>query len=121
MTRVLLQVPGHDATDITAALKAQHRKGKPPMMPDPEFDQAADNAYAVTAAELRSFIERIEADEARKAEIAGEIKETYAEAKGRGYDTKAIRTLIAQRRRKPDEVAEEEAVLAMYRVALGMD
>jgi len=43
-----------------------------------------------------------------------------AEAKGRGYDTKVIRKVIALRKRKPDEIAEEEAIMDMYKAALGM-
>ena len=43
-----------------------------------------------------------------------------AEAKGRGYDTKVMRKVIALRKRKPDEIAEEEAVLELYKAALGM-
>ena len=43
-----------------------------------------------------------------------------AEAKGRGYDTKVMRKVVALRKRKPDEIAEEEAVLEMYKAALGM-
>jgi uncharacterized protein (UPF0335 family) len=43
-----------------------------------------------------------------------------AEAKGRGYDTRVLRKVIALRKREPDDIAEEEAVLDMYRQALGM-
>ena len=76
--------------------------------------------YAVTAEELRQFIERVEQLEAEKRDLAEQLKETMAEAKGRGYDTKILRKLIALRRRKPDEIAEEEAVLEAYKAALGM-
>lgn len=78
------------------------------------------DAYAVTADELRQFIERAEQLEAEKKNIAEQEKELFAEAKGRGYDTKVMRKVIALRKRKPDEIAEEEAVLEMYRQALGM-
>jgi len=43
-----------------------------------------------------------------------------AEAKGRGYDVKVLRKIIALRKRKPDDIAEEEAVLDLYKAALGM-
>lgn len=75
---------------------------------------------AVTAAELRQFIERIEQLDAEKRDIAETRKEALAEAKSRGYDTKIMLRVIALRKRKPDEIAEEEAVLDMYRSALGM-
>lgn len=76
--------------------------------------------YAVTADELRQFIERYEQLESEKKAIADQLKEVMAEAKGRGYDTKVMRKVIALRKRKPDEIAEEEAVLDMYKAALGM-
>ena len=79
-----------------------------------------DSSYRVTANELRQFIERFERLEAEKKEIADQQKEVMAEAKGRGYDTKVMRKLVALRRRDKDDIAEEEAVLAMYREALGM-
>jgi len=74
----------------------------------------------VTAAELRNFVERYEQLEAEKKEISDLQKETMAEAKGRGYDTKALRKLIADRKKTPDQLAEEEAILDLYRPALGM-
>lgn len=77
-------------------------------------------SYAVTADELRQFIERYEQLEAEKKDVAEQQKELMAEAKGRGYDTRVMRQLIALRKRKPDELAEEEAVLEMYKTALGM-
>jgi len=75
---------------------------------------------AVSAAELRAFIERIEAEEERKREIADEIKEIYAEAKGRGYDTKALRKIVQIRRKSAEEREEEDAILETYLAALGM-
>ncbi|ALI56317.1 hypothetical protein IMCC12053_2370 [Celeribacter marinus] len=80
----------------------------------------ADATYRVTADELRSFVERYERLEMEKKDIADQQKEVMAEAKGRGYDTKALRTLIALRKKSSDEIAEEEAVLEMYKEALGM-
>ena len=75
---------------------------------------------AVTADELRQFVERIEQLDSEKRDIADQRKEVMAEAKGRGYDTAVIRALVTLRRKKPDEVAEFEAVLDLYRQALGM-
>ncbi|MEO8241972.1 MAG: DUF2312 domain-containing protein [bacterium] len=78
------------------------------------------DAYTVTADELRQFIERFEQLESEKADVAEQQKELMAEAKGRGYDTKVMRKVIALRKRKPDEIAEEEAIMEMYKTALGM-
>lgn len=79
-----------------------------------------DSTYSVTADELRQFIERYEHLEAEKKDIADQQKEVMAEAKGRGYDTGALRKIIAIRKRKPDDIAEEEAVIEVYKAALGM-
>jgi len=79
-----------------------------------------DEPYKVTADELRQFIERYEKLESEKADAAEQQKELMAEAKGQGYDTKVMRKVIAMRKRKPDELAEEEAILEMYKTALGM-
>lgn len=78
-----------------------------------------DEAYSVTADELRQFVERVEQLEAEKAAIADQVKEVFAEAKGRGYDVPALRKLIALRRRDKDDVAEE-AILDLYKQAMGM-
>ncbi|MDV4167687.1 DUF2312 domain-containing protein [Rhodovulum sp. FJ3] len=83
-------------------------------------DPVTDTTYRVTAEELRQFIERYERLEAEKKDIADQQKEVMAEAKGRGYDTKVIRKVIALRKKSSDEIAEEEAVLEMYKEALGM-
>ena len=81
---------------------------------------ARPDNYHVAAEELRQFIERYERLEAEKKDIADQQKEVMAEAKGRGYDTKVMRKVIALRKREPDDIAEEEAVLEMYKEALGM-
>jgi uncharacterized protein (UPF0335 family) len=79
------------------------------------------DAYNVTADELRQFIERYEQLEAEKKDVTENQKELMAEAKGRGYDTKVMKKVIALRKRKPDDIAEDEAVLEMYKAALGMN
>ena len=78
------------------------------------------DTYSVTADELRQFIERMEQLDAEKADVAEQQKELMAEAKGRGYDTRILRKVIALRKRKPDDIAEEEAILELYKTALGM-
>ncbi|MDH5529614.1 MAG: DUF2312 domain-containing protein [Paracoccaceae bacterium] len=83
-------------------------------------DVVSDATYSVTADELRQFIERYEHLEAEKKDITDQQKEVMAEAKGRGYDTKVIRKVIALRKRDKEDLAEEEAVLEMYKAALGM-
>ena len=82
--------------------------------------EVRDRAYSVTANELRRFIERWERLEAERSDLAQDQKEVMAEAKGRGYDVKTIRKVIALRKRSPEAVAEEEAILDIYKSALGM-
>lgn len=79
-----------------------------------------DSTYRVTADELRQFIERFERLEAEKSDVAEQQKEVMAEAKSRGYDTKILRKVIALRKRDKDDLAEEEAVMELYKEALGM-
>lgn len=106
-------------TDLAAPGGRSPRSG-PPLRQTPEDRAVADAVYASTGAELRQFIERAEQLEAEKRETAELIRSVFAEARGRGFDTKALRRIIALRRRRPDEIAEEEAVLEAYRAALGM-
>ncbi|MGC3937543.1 DUF2312 domain-containing protein [Roseobacter sp. EG26] len=88
---------------------------------DPAVVEApGDATYRVTANELRQFVERIERLDAEKKDLAEQQKEVMAEAKARGYDTKVMRKVIALRKRDADDIAEEEAVLEMYKEALGM-
>jgi uncharacterized protein (UPF0335 family) len=74
----------------------------------------------VAADELKQFIERIERLEEEKKTIADDVKEVYAEAKGRGFDTKAMRTIVRLRAKEPQERQEEEAMLELYKQAIGM-
>ena len=70
--------------------------------------------------QLKSIVERIERLEEEKKVIAGDIKEVYAEAKGTGFDTKAVRTIVRLRKKEEAERKEEEAIIDLYKAALGM-
>lgn len=74
----------------------------------------------VAADELRLLVERIERLEEEKKAISDDVKDVFAEAKSRGYDTKAIRKIVQIRRKKKEEYQEEEAILDTYLAALGM-
>ncbi len=71
--------------------------------------------------QLKSFIERIERLEEEKKTIADDIKEVFAEMKGTGFDTKAVRVLIRLRGMDQAERQEAEAILDLYKAALGME
>ena len=83
-------------------------------------DITNETAQTVAAGQLRAFIERVERLEEEKKTISEDIKEVYAEMKGTGFDTKAVRTLIRLRKKDQAERQEEEAILDLYKAALGM-
>ena len=84
------------------------------------MDDNISGSYRVAADELRQFVERFENLEIQKRNIADQQKEVMAEAKSRGYDTKIMRKLVVLRKRDLQDLAEEEAILSMYKSALGM-
>lgn len=83
-------------------------------------DEITETSQTVAAGQLRALIERIERLEEEKKTIADDIKEVYAEAKGTGFDTAAIRQLVRLRKKDQAERQEEEAILDLYKAALGM-
>lgn len=79
-----------------------------------------DQNTVVATGQLRTFIERIERLEEEKKTISGDIKEVYAELKGNGFDAKAVREIIRLRKKEDHERQEEEAMVELYKNALGM-
>jgi uncharacterized protein (UPF0335 family) len=79
-----------------------------------------DTSQTVAAGQLRAFIERIERLEEERGTINDDIKEVFAEAKGTGFDTAAMRTIVALRRKDQSERQEEQSILDLYMAALGM-
>ena len=77
--------------------------------------------YRVAGEELRQFVERFERLEIEKKDISDQQKEVMAEAKSRGYDTRIMRKIVSLRKRDLEDVAEEEAILNIYKTALGMN
>ncbi len=75
---------------------------------------------SVAGAELKQFIERIERLEEEKKALANDIKDVFAELKGRGFDVKAVRSILAIRKQDHEERVELEAILELYMSALGM-
>jgi uncharacterized protein (UPF0335 family) len=69
---------------------------------------------------LKAFVERIEKLEEEKKTISDDIRDVYAEAKGTGFDVKALRTVVRMRKEDKDERKEHEAILDTYLAALGM-
>jgi uncharacterized protein (UPF0335 family) len=77
-------------------------------------------AGAIAGDALRKYIERIERLEEEKRALAGDIREIYAEAKGNGFEPRVMRRVVSLRRMKPADRAEEEALLGVYREAVGV-
>ncbi len=77
-------------------------------------------AGGIAAGQLRSYIERIERLEDEKAALAADIREIYSEARGNGFDVRAMRQLIRLRKLDAQDRAEREALLDLYRSAVGV-
>jgi uncharacterized protein (UPF0335 family) len=80
-----------------------------------------DDINPSTAGQLKAFIERIERLEEEKRQIADDIKDVYAEAKGTGFDAKILRKIVSLRRQDANERREQEEILDTYLRALGME
>ncbi len=70
--------------------------------------------------QLRSFVERIEYLEEKKAEVTHEIREIFAEAKGQGFDTKALREVLKLRKMKNEDRTALEELVDLYKHHIGM-
>ncbi len=70
--------------------------------------------------QLKAIIERIERLEEEKKTISEDIRDVFAEAKGNGYDVKALRTIVRMRKQDANERQEQETILETYMQALGM-
>ncbi|WP_412058882.1 DUF2312 domain-containing protein [Bartonella sp. DGB2] len=84
------------------------------------MNDITNESQAIAVGQLRSFIERIERLEEEKKTISDDIKDVYAELKGTGFDSKAVRTIIRLRKKEDHERQEEEAIIELYKEALGM-
>ena len=80
----------------------------------------SDAAHGVARDQLRAFVERIERLEEEKKTIADDIKEVFLECKSTGFDVKAVRQIVRLRKQDQAERQEAEAILDLYKAALGM-
>jgi uncharacterized protein (UPF0335 family) len=69
---------------------------------------------------LRQYIERIQKLTEEKQSIALDIREVFGEVKANGYDTKIIRQIIKLLAMDAADREEQEALLDLYKGALGM-
>lgn len=80
----------------------------------------SENVTKLAADQLKAVIERIERLEEEKKTFVEDIRDVYTEAKGNGYDVKALRTIVRMRKQDANERAEQETILDTYLHALGM-
>lgn len=92
------------------------------MRMESQVNKQPSIGHNITAAkaELASIIDRIEAQETEIREFQKNRAEIYLEAKGRGYDVKALKAIVRMRKQGADERAEQAAILEMYMAALDM-
>lgn len=83
-------------------------------------EEVSETAQTVAAGQLRAYIERVERLMEEKQTIADDIKEVYAEMKGTGFDTTAVRTVIRLKQMDAAMRQEREAIVDLYKSALGM-
>ncbi len=88
---------------------------------EPGVGHNSEGAEGIAADELKQFIERVERLEEEQAGLAEDKKEVYAEAKGRGFDVKTIRKIVAMRKQDESDRKEQAAILELYCQALGLD
>lgn len=116
MTEVTIEIPGHEPIHTTTeGIRRATERVKRDGVPSPEAP-----ATRFAKDQLKSIIERIERLEEEKATISTDIREVYSEAKGNGFDVKALRTIVKMRKQDPNERAEAETILETYMQALGM-
>jgi uncharacterized protein (UPF0335 family) len=89
-------------------------------MPGTAAAAKEETSHRFAKDQLKAIIERIERLEEEKKATSDDIRDVYAEAKGTGFDIKALRTIVRMRKQDTDERREEQAVLEMYMNALGM-
>lgn len=83
-------------------------------------DANVDVLNQTAQGQLKSIVERIERLEVEKSEVAEQIKEVFAEAKGNGFDVKILRSVVRLRKQDRARRQEEEALIDLYMSALGM-
>ena len=89
-------------------------------MPATAAAASSDAAHRFAKDQLKAFIERVERLAEEKKALSDDIRDVYAEAKGIGYDVKALRTIVRLRKMEESERKEQETILDTYKVALGM-
>ena len=90
------------------------KRGRPPA------EDVTETSQTVAAGQLRAFVERIERLHEERDSIGDDLKDVYAELKGTGFDAKAVKAIVRLRKMDQAERQEAEAILDLYKAALGM-
>ena len=88
--------------------------------PQAQSNTGIDPAPRLAKDQIRSIVERVERLEEERKTISDDIRDVYVEAKGNGYDVKALRTIVRMRKQDANERSEQESILELYMMALGM-
>lgn len=110
--------PGFVHTDLEGIKRASARLNRESNNGLDDVERATGTLFAKD--QLKSIIERVERLEEEKAEIAEQVREVYAEAKGNGFDVAALKAIVRMRKQDANERAERETILETYMAALGM-
>ena len=89
-------------------------------MTDDMPEHAVHSLQKAAQEQLRQFVEQIERLEEEKKALSDDIRDVYAEAKGTGFDVKALRAIVRMRKQDVNERKEQEALIETYLHALGM-
>jgi uncharacterized protein (UPF0335 family) len=116
MPRAKLTTPESDAQFRAAVAETITKTLKDTIDATITFPDGATVAHSNAGAQerLRALVDRIERLEAEKAEVAEQVKEVYAEAKGEGFAVKVLRLVVRRRRRRREEVREEDETVRLY-------
>jgi uncharacterized protein (UPF0335 family) len=87
---------------------------------DPDFSAHNQRFNDVAARELKEMLEQIESAQAQKKDAARDESDIYVVAKSKGYNVKALKKLVQERRRDAEELAEERDALDLYKQLVGM-
>jgi len=127
MTRAVALTEQAAVTSVAATVTDASRPSLPAFQVQEYLSMATaaaqekdEVAHRFAKDQLKAIIERIERLEEEKKAISDDIKDVYAEAKGNGFDVKALRTIVRLRKQDADERAEQETILETYLQALGM-
>lgn len=74
-----------------------------------------------SAEQIKAIVERIERLAEERQTFTDDIKDVYTEAKSQGFDVKALRRIVAARKKDPEKLKEENAVFNTYAHAIGQE